>query len=86
MNYRISKRANADIEAICDYIAENNPDAADQFEDRIHTRPDVKDKRYLFRAVGNYIVAYRLEQNELVVVRVVHGARDFRKLFKSDPK
>jgi plasmid stabilization system protein ParE len=47
-----------------------------------HTRPDVPDKRYLFRAVGKYIIAYRIEGKELVVVRVLHGARDFRKLFK----
>jgi len=95
MNYRISRKADADIESICDYIAQNNPDAADRLDEQIHraiqliatfpglghTRPDVRDNRYLFRAVGNYVIAYRLEKNELVVVRVLHGARDFRKLF-----
>jgi plasmid stabilization system protein ParE len=96
MKYRISRPANADIERICDYIAQDNLDAADRLDQQIHraiellakfpgighTRPDVQDKRYLFRAVGNYVIAYRLEEKELVVVvRVVHGARDFRKLF-----
>lgn len=95
MKYRISRKADTDIERICDYIAEGNPDAADRLDQQIHraiqllakfpgmghTRPDVQDKRYLFRAVGNYVIAYRLEKKELVVVRVVHGARDFRKLF-----
>src|SRR5436309_11113052 len=96
MKYRIARRASADIEHICDYIAKDNPDAADQLEDRIHeaikllakfprmghVRPDVTDKRYLFRAVGKYIIAYRIESKELIVVRVLHGARDFRRLFK----
>lgn len=36
MSYRISPRANADIEGICDYIARDNPDAADRIDDRIH--------------------------------------------------
>jgi len=95
MKYRISRRADTDIERICDYIAQDNPDAADRLDERIHraiqllarfpgmghTRSDVNDKRYLFWAVGNYVIAYRVEPKELVVVRVVHGARDFRRLF-----
>jgi plasmid stabilization system protein ParE len=95
VNYRISRTANADIARIWDHIAEHNPDAADRLEEQIHraihllakfpgmghTRADVADKRYLFWAVGNYIIAYRVVQQELVVVRVVHGARDFRRLF-----
>lgn len=96
MKYRISRMADADIERVCDHIAEDNPEAAGRLDQQIHraiqllakfpgighSRPDVKDKRYLFRAVGNYIIAYRVEKKELVVVRVVHGARDFRKLFR----
>jgi len=99
MKYRISRMANADIERICDHISEDNPDAADRLDQQIHRaiqliarfpgighpRPDVKDKRYLFRAVGNHVIAYRVEQKELVVVRVVHGSRDFRKLFRLKP-
>jgi plasmid stabilization system protein ParE len=97
MNYRISRQADTDIERLCDYVAEDNPDAADRLDEQLHraiellakfpglghSRADVKDKRYLFRAVGNYVIAYRLEKKELIVVRVVHGARDFRKLFPS---
>ena len=96
MKYRISRQADADIERFCDYITQNNPDAADRLDQSIHraiqllarfpglghSRRDVSDPRYRFRAVGNYVIAYRVEQKELVVVRVVHGARDFRKLFR----
>ena len=95
MNYRISRRADTDIDRICNRIAEDNPDAADRLDEQIHraiqllaafpgmghTRADVADKRYLFRAVGSYVIAYRVEQKDLVVVRVLHGARDFRRLF-----
>ena len=95
MKYRISRRADMDLTAICNYIAHDNPVAAEQLDERIHqeiqflarfpgvghTRADVRDKRYLFRAVGNYVIAYRVEGKELIVVRVLHGARDFRKLF-----
>jgi toxin ParE1/3/4 len=96
MNYRISRRADADIAALCDYIAKDNPDAAGRLDERLHhaieliaqvpgmghTRADVQDKRYLFWVVDKCVIAYRVERNELVVVRVLHGARDFRKLFK----
>jgi toxin ParE1/3/4 len=96
MKYQISRRANADIEGICNRIAENNASAADQLDKQFHQairmlarlprlghrRSDVRDDRYLFWAVGSYIIAYRIEGKVLVVVRVLHGARDFRKLFK----
>ena len=95
MNYRISKRADRDIEAICDYIARDNVTAADKLDQRLHEqikrlsdtpalghqRADVPDPRYRFWVVGNYVIAYRMQRSTLIVVRVVHGARDFRKLF-----
>lgn len=96
MNVRISIRANRDIEGICDRISEENPDAADRMDERIqkailrlanfpgigHRRANVDDKRYLFWAIGNYVIAYRVMEKETVVVRVLHSARNFRKLFR----
>ena len=96
MTYRIAWRANADLEAIWDYIAKDNPAAADHLELRIHItiemlsqfprmgrpRKDVSDKRYLFFSVGAYVIAYRMDGMQLIVVRVLHGARDFRNLFR----
>jgi plasmid stabilization system protein ParE len=95
MTYRISRQADADIESICDFIARDNPLAADRLDEKIHQtvktlsefpgmghgRSDVRDERFRFWSVGNYVIAYRLERDELLVVRVLHGARDFRKLF-----
>lgn len=96
MKYRISRRADQDIERICDRIAKDNFAAAERLDEEIHEtvkllarfphlghrRADVQKKSYLFRTVGNYVIAYRIERSELVVVRVVHGARDFHRLFK----
>jgi plasmid stabilization system protein ParE len=98
MKYRISRRADKDIEEICDFIARDNLDAANRLDERIHqtikslaefpgmghTRSDVEDRRYLFWSVGNYVIAYRIERKSLVVVRIVHGARDFRRLFNKN--
>lgn len=36
MSYRISVRANADIETICDFVAEDNPNAAHRLDLQIH--------------------------------------------------
>jgi plasmid stabilization system protein ParE len=47
----------------------------------LHRRADVSDPQYRFWSVGNYVIAYRIEGDEVIVIRVVHGARDFRKLF-----
>lgn len=100
MTYRISRRANADIEAICDHIAKDNPAAAARIDELIHStiqllaqfpgmghgRLDVRDKRNLFWTVSSYVIAYRMQSKQLLVVRVLHGARDFRKLFRSGDK
>ena len=94
MKYRISRKANTDIEGICNRIALDDPEAADRMDERIHRaiellaevpgmghqRADVSDERYLFWAIGNYIIAYRVEV-DLIVVRVVHGAPRFPKAF-----
>lgn len=92
MKLRISRRADADLESIWQFIARDSADAADRVEaglhDAMHTlalfpgmghvRPDVSDPAYRFWTVTPYVIAYRLEEGALVVVRVLHGSRDFR--------
>ena len=46
-----------------------------------HGRADVRDPRYRFWKVYSYIIVYRHERKVLRVVRIVHGARDFRRQF-----
>jgi plasmid stabilization system protein ParE len=88
-------RAYRDIVDIWNYTATDNPAAADEQEGRFfaairllgeqpglgHQRPDVSDPRYRFWRVGAYQIAYRVRGKQLTVCRVVHSARDFRKLF-----
>ena len=73
MKYRILRRADKDIEAICNYIAQDNVDAADRLDERLHAiiqvlaefpkmghrRADVSAPEYLFWVEGNYVIAYR---------------------------
>jgi len=95
MTIHVLARAYRDISEIWSYIAADNPTAADGQEERFisafrelgtqpgmgHRRSDVSDSRYRFWRVGAYMIAYRVRGNRLTVCRVVHSARDFRKLF-----
>jgi plasmid stabilization system protein ParE len=44
----------------------------------------VTNKRYRFPVLRNYVIVYCVENEDLLVVRVLHGARDLRRLFKKD--
>jgi plasmid stabilization system protein ParE len=88
-------QARVDLLEIWHYIANDSVAAADKVNDKIelairglaempgkgHTRRDVKDESYRFWSVYSYVIAYRYDASTLTVVRVVHGARDFRSIF-----
>lgn len=92
----ITRTAFKDIASIWSYIAADSPDAADRVRDDIeaamralaempgmgHVRADVMIPSYRFWRVHSYIIAYRVKGATLFVSRVVHGAQDFRRLFK----
>jgi plasmid stabilization system protein ParE len=92
MSYRISPRADADLDEIWTYIAQDDPRAADRTEQALHEameqlarmpglghhRADAGD-RYRFWRVASYLIAYRVEDDVVHVVRVLHGARDIRR-------
>jgi toxin ParE1/3/4 len=82
-----------DVTQLWEYVAERNPRAAEALLDQIdrdvhrlalmpgigHKRRDVQDKRYRFWIVArSFVLAYRFDEDTLTVVRVLHGARDFR--------
>jgi antitoxin ParD1/3/4/toxin ParE1/3/4 len=46
-----------------------------------HQRRDVRDDRVRFWSVYSYLIAYRVDKGTLLVIRVVHGARDLRDVF-----
>ncbi|MGC1872277.1 MAG: type II toxin-antitoxin system RelE/ParE family toxin [Acidobacteriaceae bacterium] len=88
--YVLSAAAEADLNAIWEYIAEDNVDAADRWIDKLfdafeavgqnpnmgHRREDLTLFPVLFWPVAAYLVIYRVQGRSIEVVAVIHGARD----------
>ncbi len=93
MTFRLAPEAEADIEGIALYIAEDNPLAAKRWFDDIQrkcqrlgeapgmgvARPDVRPGLRMF-PVGNYLILYREIEQGAEIVRVLHGARQWQEL------
>ncbi len=93
MTLRLRPEAEADIEAIAFYIAEDNPSAALRWYGEMLThcqriaempgmgiaRPEVRADLRTF-PVGNYLILYRQIEAGAEIVRVVHGARRWQEL------
>jgi toxin ParE1/3/4 len=87
-----------DLEQIVSRIAADDPNAARRFHDRILDRIDVlrnfpesAQPRPAFGAgvrtipIGRYIVFVRVEGPKVVVIRIIHGARDLPRVIKPNP-
>ena len=90
-----SDQSEQDVYEMGVFIALDNPDAASRLVDRFdealkmlaenplagrvreELAPDVRSF-----PVGNYLLFYRPTQNGVELIRVLHGARDLRRLFK----
>ena len=85
---RLTRQAEADLIAIWDYIARDNPGAADRVLERLEEKsallaqhPHFGTARDDLRAglrhfpVGNYLILYRTVGEDIEVVRYVHGRR-----------
>jgi toxin ParE1/3/4 len=88
------RAALANLEAEADYIAEDNPAAADRLVQRIFRATDLLAKnpamgrpgrvpgtRELVIADTSYIIPYRVRANAVEILRVFHGARKWAKRF-----
>ncbi|MGX5800979.1 type II toxin-antitoxin system RelE/ParE family toxin [Bradyrhizobium sp. Arg314] len=88
MKYRLLPQALIDLEAIGDYIADHNPNAAIRFVETLQRRWDLltlhpgsgapRDDilpgiRHL--VVGEYLTFYRIGDNAIEILRVLHGRR-----------
>ena len=90
--YALHPDAFADLNEIRDYIAQNNPDAADRviaeifdairglvpFPDQGHRRPDLTSRPLRFIVVREYLIAYAPGEKPLWIIAVVHGRRSPR--------
>ncbi len=85
-----TREAIADLDAIWDYIARDNPTAADRVLDELHERfvllsknpeigepqPLLADGKYRRFTYRSHVTYYRPLEDGIVLVRVLHGARD----------
>ena len=90
--YALHPEAFADLDDIRDFIAQENPDAADRviteifdtirglvsFPHRGHRRTDLSSRPLRFALVREYLIAYATDEKPLWVVAVMHGRRNPR--------
>lgn len=88
--YVLSTAAELDLEAIWEYIAQDNIDAADHWIGKLfdafdalertpgmgHRRDDLTSFPVLFWPVGAYLILYRVQGDRIEIVAVTQGARD----------
>jgi toxin ParE1/3/4 len=86
--------AESDLDEIWWYIAQDNPNNADDFLDQIQkqcailvdfphlgtSRDEIK-KGLRSQPIGNYLIFYFPLENGIELVRVFHGSRDIQRLF-----
>ena len=84
-----TSRAKSDITGIVEYIAADNPDAADNLADTIINRAEALGFMPLIGRAGrvagtreivahpNYIIVYRVGDEAVHVLRVLHGRRQY---------
>ncbi len=93
MMFRLRPEAEADLDGISLYIAENNPAAAFNWVDdiflrfqRLGTMPAMGVARFDVRPnlrmlpFGNYVILYQEAEGGVEIVRVFHGARQWQEL------
>ena len=94
--YRLTERAEADVEALADFIAADSIEAAMKvvlaLEDAFvllasrpgigHTRADLTERPLKFWSVYSYLVVYDPASAPLTIVAVLHGARDVAQMLK----
>jgi toxin ParE1/3/4 len=93
MRLRKTSVAEQDLIAIWDYIAKDNPNAADRFLKRFDKRfkqlqqfPLIGESQDRFRIglrsviEGSYIIFYEPRPDEILIYRVLHGARRWEDL------
>ena len=90
--YVLHPKAYTDLDEIWEYIAADDPEAADRVVEETydavrrlvpfphlgHKRPDLTSHPLRFHAVRDYLIAYAPNEKPLVVIAVLHGRRSPR--------
>jgi toxin ParE1/3/4 len=95
--FRLTRQADSDLEDIWDYIANHSPEAADGLLDTLYEKfellarqPSLGQSRDRLRAgmrvvpAGKYVIYFEPDDNGIVVIRVLNGARDHESLFPEE--
>ncbi|OWK47324.1 type II toxin-antitoxin system RelE/ParE family toxin [Fimbriiglobus ruber] len=94
MKVVFSDAAKSDLTAIGNYIAEDNPHRALSFVKELHTAtlalgdtpraypliPRYENHGLRRRPIGNYSVFYQVETDRVLIVHILHAARDYERL------
>ena len=93
--YQLTPQARSDLFSIWEFIAQDDVRAADRAIERMHQafrllarfprkghrRADVETSEpVLFWPTGSYVIVYRPAPRPILIVRVLHGARDLNAL------
>lgn len=95
----LTPAAKADLIDISDYIKYDSPTTARRVVAEIrkamrhlaempgigHIREDLADESLRFWPIYSYLIVYRPETRPLQIIRVLHGARDVRRILSSSP-
>ena len=89
-----SHEADEDLLSLHAFLSQRNPDLADRTirqldakcnqlaeQPRSGTPKDTIRLGMRMGILGKYLIFYRIELNGIFVVRIVHGARDLRRIF-----
>jgi toxin ParE1/3/4 len=92
---QLTRPAHDDLRSVWLHIARDNVSAADRLIDRVFdqcrlyssqpaagTAVDRLQPGLRCFSIGNYVIFFRHEPESLLVVRVLHGARNIEELFK----
>jgi plasmid stabilization system protein ParE len=90
--YALHPEAFTDLDNIREFIAEDNPDAADRLITEIfqairslvafpyqgYKRPNLTSRPLRFKLVREYVIVYQPDKQPLAVLAVIHGRRSPR--------
>lgn len=96
MNYLLTEEAKNDLIEIGDYISLDNPTAAinmmikfkEIFENLVltpklgHKRKDLTNKNVRFWSLKNYLIIYQINEDTIIILRILSGYRDIATLLK----
>lgn len=99
-SYYLTPAADADLEALAEYIAADSPEMAGRVLDRIvaeiervaanpgigRRRSNVKGRDFRVWGAFSYLIAYRKKDSRIEIVRVVHGARNLVRTLRGKPR